>query len=155
VPPREVTEFLDRENVRYEVLPHLRTYTAQGSAAALHVSGREFAKAVILKTASGSLAMAVVPAARPVSLEAAEAALGERVELASEDEFACRFTGCEVGAEPPLGNLYGMPVYVDDSLRADPEIVFNAGTHGEAIRMRYADFERVVRPTALPLSRTS
>jgi hypothetical protein len=57
MPPRQVTEFLNRENVRYEVLPHLRTHTAQGSAAALHVSGREFAKAVILKTADGRLAM--------------------------------------------------------------------------------------------------
>jgi Ala-tRNA(Pro) deacylase len=155
MPPRQVTEFLNRENVRYEVLPHLRTYTAQGSAAALHVSGREFAKAVILKTADGRLAMAVVPAARPVNLEAAGAALGGRIELAREEEFAGRFADCEVGAEPPLGNLYGMPVYVDLSLREDPEIVFNAGTHNEAIRMRYADFERLVRPAALPLSRAT
>jgi Ala-tRNA(Pro) deacylase len=155
MPSRELTEFLDRENVRYEVLPHLRTYTAQGAAAALHVSGREFAKAVILKTSGGRLAMAVLPAARPVDLEAAGAALGGTVELAREEEFASRFGDCEVGAEPPLGNIYGMPVYVDASLRVDPEIVFNAGTHAEAIRMRYADFERVVHPTALPLSRAS
>jgi Ala-tRNA(Pro) deacylase len=81
--------------------------------------------------------------------EAAGAALGGKVELASEEEFAGRFTDCEVGAEPPLGNIYGMPVYVDLSLREDPEIVFNAGRHDEAIRMRYADFERLVRPAAL------
>jgi Ala-tRNA(Pro) deacylase len=110
---------------------------------------------VILKTSGGRLAMAVLPAARPVDLEAAGAALGGTVELAREEEFASRFGDCEVGAEPPLGNIYGMPVYVDASLRVDPEIVFNAGTHAEAIRMRYADFERVVHPTALPLSRAS
>jgi Ala-tRNA(Pro) deacylase len=155
MPPREVVDFLDREKTPYEVLPHMRTYTAQAVAASLHVRGREFAKSVILKTRDGRLAMAVVPAPRSVDLRAAEAALGAKVELAREGEFADRFAGCEVGAEPPFGNLYGMPVYVDESLRQDPEIVFNAGTHSEAIRMLYADFERLVRPAVTPLSRAS
>jgi Ala-tRNA(Pro) deacylase len=155
MPPRQVTDFLDREKVPYEVLPHIRTFTAQGVAASLHVKGREFAKSVILKTGDGRLAMAVVPAPRPVDLRAAEAALGAKVELAQEGDFADRFADCEVGAEPPFGNLYGLPVYVDESLRADPEIVFNAGTHNEAIRMRYADFDRLVRPTVTPLSRAN
>jgi Ala-tRNA(Pro) deacylase len=154
MPPRPVADFLDRENVPYQVLPHMRTYTAQGTAASLHVKGREFAKSVILKAEDGRLAMAVVPAPRPVNLRAAAAALGSKVRLAREEEFADRFGDCEVGAEPPFGNLYDLPVFVDESLGRDPEIVFNAGRHDEAIRMRYADFERVVHPAVTPLSRT-
>jgi Ala-tRNA(Pro) deacylase len=155
MPSAQVVTLLQRENVPYEVLPHVRTYTAQGTAASLHVKGREFAKSVILKARDGRLVLALVPASRPVDLRAAGAALGSEVALAEEAEFAGRFKDCEVGAEPPFGNLYGMPVYVDESLREDDEIVFNAGTHGEAIRMRYADFERLVHPVVSSLSRVS
>lgn len=155
MPARPVVDLLDREKVPYEVLPHMRTYTAQGAAASLHVRGREFAKSVILKTHDGRLAMAVVPAPRPVNLRAAEAAMGAKVELAREEEFADRFMDCEVGAEPPFGNLYGMPVFVDGSLGKGTEIVFNAGRHDEAMRMRYADFERLVHPAVMSLSSAS
>ena len=154
MPVRRVIEVLDREHVPYEVLPHLRTNTAQGAAASLHVRGREFAKSVILKTEDGRLVMVVVPAPRPVDLAAAERVVGAKLGLAPEGEFKEQFADCEAGAEPPFGNLYGMPVYVDESLRKDREIVFNAGSHDEAIRMRYEDFERLVQPEVLPLSRT-
>jgi Ala-tRNA(Pro) deacylase len=53
---------------------------------------------------------------------------------------------------PPFGNLYDMPVYSDESLTRDPEIVFNAGTHRDTIRMRYADFARLVQPEVLRLA---
>jgi len=152
--PRKVVDFLDGAKVSYEVLPHARSYTAQAAASSLHVRGRDFAKSVILKTDDGHLVMAVVPAPRPVDIRAAEQALGAKVELAREGEFAGRFWDCEVGAEPPFGSLYGMPVYVDESLGRDPEIVFKAGTHDEAVRMRYADFERLMHPILLPLSRS-
>jgi Ala-tRNA(Pro) deacylase len=155
MPTPRVAAFLARENVPYEVLPHARTYSAQGTAASLRVRGREFVKSVILKTRDGRLVMALLPAPRPVDLRAAGAALGSEVALAAEGEFAEQFADCEVGAEPPFGNLYGIPVYVDESLRGDPEIVFNAGTHGEAIRMRYEDFERLVHPSVARLSRAS
>lgn len=155
MPTRPLIDLLDREKVPYDVLPHMRSYTAQGTAACLHVRGRDFAKSVILKSRDGSLVMAVVPAPRPVDLRAAGTALGEKVELAREAEFAHRFADCEVGAEPPFGSLYGMPVFVDESLRSDPMIVFNAGRHDEAIRMSYADFERLVRPAVTALSRAN
>jgi Ala-tRNA(Pro) deacylase len=70
-----------------------------------------------------------------------------RVRLATEEELAQLFPDCEVGAMPPLGTLYGLPVYVDRSLIRDEEILFEAGTHSEAIRMRYWDFAALVFPT--------
>ena len=110
------------------------------------MSGWTFAKTVILKTRDGRLVMAVLAGPHNVNLKAARAVVGSEVDLAPEAEFAPKFPGCELGAEPPLGNLYGLPVYVDEALSKDPEIVFNAGTHTEAIRMTYADYERLVRP---------
>ncbi len=47
---------------------------------------------------------------------------------------------------PPFVELYGLPIYVDESLAADEEIFFNAGTHHDAIRLRYADFAKLAKP---------
>lgn len=143
---QQLRELLDREGVDYQVMSHEKAFTAQGVAAALHVSGWTLAKPVILKTKDGRLLMAVLTGPQSVDLKAAASAVGAEVALAKEQDFASRFPGCDLGAEPPFGNLYGLPVYVDEALRKDPEIVFNGGTHAEAIRMKYADYERVVRP---------
>ncbi len=153
MPAQKLKEFLDSRKIAYTVQTHTRTYTAQGVAASLHVSGREFAKSVIVKGSGGKLAMAVLPGPRHVDLTAlAELLRVDDVELAREEDFAKLFPGCELGAEPPFGNLYNLPVYVDISLREDAEIVFNAGTHTETIRMAYADFEEIVKPVVAPLS---
>lgn len=150
--PRQVVEFLETEKVAYEVLHHERAYTAQGVAATLHVSGRDFAKAIVLKTREGRTVMAVIPGPRHVDLTALGKLVGSRVEMAREEEFAPLFPGCELGAEPPFGSLYNLPVYVDESLLEDPEIVCNAGSHTEAIRLKCSDFERLVHPVVGRLS---
>lgn len=146
MPVRELKDFLRENGVPYEILRHDPTFTAQETAAAVHVPGREFAKTVMIKI-DGELAMAVVSASALVSLRRLKEASGaEHVTLADEDEFRGRFPGVEAGAMPPFGNLWEMPVYVDAELRDDDEIVFNAGSHTELMRIPYADFERLVRP---------
>ncbi len=96
--------------------------------------------------------MIVIPASSQVDLERLKEAVGSRdVELAAEREFKDEFPDCEVGAMPPFGNLYGMKVFVSQALREDEEIAFNAGSHTELIRLSYQDFERLVRPTPVPL----
>jgi len=95
----------------------------------------------------GKMAMAVLPANRKIVLQDLREVTGsEEVKFASEEEFQAKFPGCETGAMPPFGNLYGMDVYLAESLSANDEIVFNAGSHTEVIRMRFGDFERLVRP---------
>ena len=68
------------------------------------------------------------------------------VRLAREDEFATLYPDAEPGAMPPLGPLYGQRVIVDEQLTMNADIVFDAGTHSDAIRMSYPDFERLVGP---------
>src|SRR5262249_47940603 len=155
MPPRQIIEFLENQKVPYEVLVHDRAYTAQGVTAAAHVRGRDFAKVVIVKAADGRRAMAVIPGPRHVDLNALGGLLGSPVELAREEDFGALFPGCELGAEPPLGNLYGLPVYADASLRRDADVVFNAGNHNEVIRMKMLDYERVVHPVVAALSKPS
>jgi len=138
--------FLDEHHTRYTTIRHSRAFTAQGVAAAAHISGRELAKTVMVRV-DGKLAMAVLPAPQRVDLELLRQTAGaRRVELADEGSFARCFPGCEPGAMPPFGNLYGMPVFVDRALAEDDEIAFNAGSHSELIRLSFGDFNDLVRP---------
>lgn len=152
MPLSKIKEFLDRNNVRYITLKHSPAYTAQEIAAIAHVSGKELAKTVMIKV-NGQMAMAVLPASFKISFEQMKAALGaEKVRLAYEQEFMDKFPDCEVGAMPPFGNLYGMEVYVAESLAKDEEIAFNACSHSELIKMSYKDFETLVKPKILRFS---
>ena len=146
MPVRKLREFLDSQQVKYVTIKHSPAYTAQEIAASAHVRGKELAKTVIV-TLDGQMAMAVLPASRKVGFDLLGQATGaESVQLASEQAFRDMFPGCEVGAMPPFGNLYGMDVYASKLLAEDEEIAFNAGSHTELIRLAYKDFERLVKP---------
>jgi len=149
MPINTLTEFLDRLQIKYTIITHSVAYTAQGIAALTHIPGQELAKTVIVKL-DDKLAMAVLPASARVDLAALRVATGaQNVALAEEKDFLHHFPGCETGAMPPFGNLYGMEVFVDDSLMRDREIAFNAGTHRELMRLAFEDFARAVRPKIL------
>jgi Ala-tRNA(Pro) deacylase len=139
-------DFLNRSKVRYEVLHHPEAFTAQELAAIEHVKGRSHAKVVMVK-AEGEVLMAVLPADHRVDLEKLDKATGRKTALATEAEFKALFPDCAVGTMPPFGELYGVPVYLDASLTDAERIVFEAGTHSDAIRMRYADYARVAKST--------
>jgi Ala-tRNA(Pro) deacylase len=137
---------LDSEHVRYEVRSHPQAFTASGVAQAEHVPGREVAKVVMLR-AGHDYFMAVVPSTERVDEIKLRHLVGRLdLHLADEDELLRVFPDCERGAMPPFGNLYGVPVWVDERLTHEPEIVFNAGTHVETIHMAYSDFARIVGP---------
>jgi Ala-tRNA(Pro) deacylase len=141
-----IHEFLTEAHVPYKTVLHQPAFTAQEEAAATHVPGRDWAKVVVC-IVDGEPVEAVVPAPLTVNLDRLrELARGTDIRLASEDELRRLFPGCEVGAMPPIGPLYGYPVFVDVALAAELDIVFSAGTHTEAISMQWADFAATVRP---------
>ena len=141
-----IHQFLKDAHVPYTVVPHRRAFSAQEEAAATHVPGRDWAKVVICFI-DGEPVQAVLPAPLVVNLDRLlQLAGGADIRLADEDELRLLFPGCEPGAMPPFGPLYGQPVFADVALASEPKIVFNAGTHTEAIVMRWADFANSVRP---------
>jgi Ala-tRNA(Pro) deacylase len=143
---RKLKAFLDEHKVKYHVLSHHERFTSSEIAQALHVPGQELAKVVMVK-ADGALVMAVVTANDRVDLASLKDVLGAReAKLASEADFRSAFPDCEVGAMPPFGNLYDVPVYADRALTKDEEIVFEAGNHKEAVKLSYSDFDRLVKP---------
>lgn len=153
MPVRPVAEFLERNNVNYHSYNHPPAVTAQEIAQSAHISGAMLAKTVIVY-GDGALAMAVLPANEKINDDALQQAMGVReFRLASEAEFSQRFPQCEVGGMPPLGNLYGMQVYMEKSLLNDDWIAFNAGTHTEVIKMDSGVFKRLVKPVVCSFAR--
>jgi len=152
MPVKKLKDFLDNQNIKYVTITHSPTYTAQEIAASAHIPGKVMAKTVMVKI-DGKMAMAVLPASCKVDFDLLKKAAGaSTVGLASEQEFKNLFPECEIGAMPPFGNLYGMEVFVADALAEDEEIVFNAGSHTELIRLAYKDFERLVKPKVVKFS---
>ncbi|MHC4971337.1 MAG: aminoacyl-tRNA deacylase [Planctomycetota bacterium] len=143
---RKLKAFLDEHKVKYHVLSHHERFTSSEIAQALHVPGQELAK-VVMVNADGKLVMAVVTANDRVDLGALKGVIGAKnAKLATEDDFKGTFPDCEVGAMPPFGNLYDVPVFADSALTKDEEIVFEAGNHKEAVKLSYGDFDRLVKP---------
>lgn len=152
---RRISEFLDGNRVKYVTIMHSPAYTAREIAATTHIPGHQWAKTVIVNI-DGVLAMAVVPAHREVDMSALRAEIGaDFVELADRSELADRFEGCQLGMMPPFGNLFGMDTYVDRDIAKLDRIVFNAGTHTDAIAMKFADYRRIVHPRLLKIASQS
>jgi len=146
MPSRKVKEYLDQAGIKYEIMEHDTVYTAQEVAAVTHVSGEELAKTVIIN-ADGKIMMAVMPSTRKIDFELLKKNLGAKnITLTKEQDFSPLFPDCEIGAMPPLGKLYKMEMIVDQSLAEDTQIVFNAGTHHDIIKISYADFEKLEQP---------
>lgn len=143
---QRLQNYLDEHQIFYQLMRHQEAYTASEIAHTLHISGKMLAKVVIIKS-DKRFVMAVLPSNHKVDFERLSEVLGgEQVRLATEGEFQELFPDCGVGAMPPFGNLYGLEVFVDQSLTEDEEIVFQAGTHLRVIKLRYQDFADLVQP---------
>jgi len=152
MPSKKLKSFLDENKVKYVSIRHSSAYTAQEIAAIAHIPGKDLAKTVIIKI-DGKMAMAVLPASYKVSFDNLKNIIGAKeIRLAYEQEFIDKFPDCEVGAMPPFGNIYGMDVFVAESLADDEEIAFNACNHTELIKMSFSDFEKLVKPKRIKFS---
>jgi len=152
MPSKKLKAYLDEKKIKYITIKHSSAYTAQEIAAIAHIPGKDLAKTVIIKI-DGKMAMAVLPASYKVSFDGLKDTLGvKEVRLAYEQEFIDKFPDCEVGAMPPFGNIYGLEVFVAESLAEDEEIAFNACNHTELIKMNFSDFERLVKPKRIKFS---
>ena len=149
---KSLREYLDSHQVPYTTVSHRPIYTTQEIAANTHISGKELAKTVMIKL-DGKMVMVVLPAAYHINFRLLKEATGATdIQLAREDEFMDLFPDFEIGAMPPFGNLYGLDVYVAESLAEDDEIAFNAGTHTDLVKMAFSTFDMLVKPKILRFS---
>jgi len=138
--------YLDDNEIRYMTIGHSPAFTAQELAAKIHVPGRSFVKSVMVR-ADGKHYQVALNANQRLDLERLRESLGaDEVRLETEDEFRSLFEDCELGAMPPFGSLYGVPVIADRLLWEDDQVAFNAGNHRYVVQMDFADFVRLARP---------
>lgn len=148
-----VMEFLKKSKVKYKVTKHKPAFTAQHMAAEVHERGKYVAKPVVVK-ADGEYVMCVLPACYNVDLKALKKQMKvKKVELAKEKELGKIFGDCELGAEPPFGNLYDLPTVMDKTLEADDHITFQGGSHEKAVQMSMKDYMKLVGPEVLEFSK--
>lgn len=148
---KKLKDYLEKEKIEYQILEHSLAYTAMEIAGIQHVPGRQVVKSVIVKS-DNQYIMSVLPAIHYLDLYKIQAYLHSKsVQLASEEELSKLFPDFDVGAEPPFGNLYGLPVYADKLLEEDDDIVFNAGTHTDMIKMKWKDYQNLVQPTIVDI----
>ncbi len=152
MPLRKLRKFLDEKGTHYVLIVHSPAYTAQEIAASAHIPGKQLAKTVMLKV-DGQMTMCVIPASFKIDFEKCKEHINaNEIDLATEEEFKYLFPECEIGAMPPFGNLYGMPVYVCKTLAENDEIAFNAGSHRELIKLDFKDFVNLVNPEVVDIS---
>lgn len=137
--------FLELYRVPHAMIEHAPAFTSQVAAATMHVSGKQMAKTVVMQGQSESY-LAVLPASHLIDLDRFAKIVGEPVRLATEDRIRDLFPDCELGSIPPFGRLYGLRTYVDVTLASQNEIVFPAGSHSDAARMSYRDFQGLTEP---------
>lgn len=143
--PKRLIDGLEQNKVHYDILHHAEAVIAQRIAQAEHVKGRHQAKVVILKSDDQHF-MVALSADHHIDLQKIENAIGKPVSLGQENDFKSLFPDSMIGAMPPFGNLYGLPTYVDKHLAEQDYVVFEAGTHTDAIKMSYADYDNIVKP---------
>ncbi len=146
-------EFLDAEGIDDEMSHHPRDIRAEATAEHTHTPPGEFAKSVF-PWIDGQPALAVVSASHGVALARLRDAVGAReVHVATESDMQRFFLDCEIGAAPPFGNLFDVPVYASTALSEDETITFNGGDHEHAFRVSWKDFERVARPRIVAMAK--
>jgi len=144
--PQRIRDYLDSQNVPYETLHHSQAFTAQEVAHSLHVSGKKCVKAVAAR-GDNKPVLVVMPASHRLNFQELKSALkAHQLEMLVESELVGLFPDCDLGAVPPLGNLYGIEVWVDRAVASAERVLFCAGTHEDCIRMRYSDFAKLTRP---------
>ncbi len=149
----KLREYLERNAVQYRHHEHPEAYTARQVARAEQIPPHEVAKTIVFYGDHG-YGMAVLPANRLVDLHELRTVLGfARLRLATEEEIGRLFPDVELGAMPPFGNLYGIPVYIDSDLALEEEIAFNGGTHRDTVHMKFSEFVNLVKPTILAFSK--
>lgn len=137
---------LEQHNVAFDEMHHREAYTAQAVAQQEHISGHHVAKVVIV-IADGRPVELVLPASRRVMLDRVKDLLqAKEVRLATEEEMEQRFPDCERGAIPPLRHWDGVEVIMDATLQTAGTILFQAGTHCDALRVQFDDWFRLVNP---------
>ena len=135
--------YLATKHVQFDSIPHEPTTSSTRTAQVCRISGDCIAKAIVLRR-DGAFLLAVLPASHHIRVADLRKQLGDDVALATEAEIEPLFPDCAHGAVPPFGDCYGLPVVVDESIEAQPEVYFEAGDHKTLLHVSHTQFAHLV-----------
>lgn len=143
---QKIVNFLEESKISYQLLEHGPVFTSEQAAKVRGTNIKAGAKALVFK-ADGKPVMIVVPGDKRVDTKRFKEIykVGD-LTFVSAEEVEGIMEGVKIGAVHPLGNLHNLPVYIDQSLGRNKEIIFNAGLHEKSIKMSYQDYYKLVRP---------
>jgi Ala-tRNA(Pro) deacylase len=137
-----LTRWLREAGVAFEILEHAPVRTSEEAARVRGTRLEQGAKALVVR-ADDRFLHCVLPAHLKADNAALRVIAGtRRLRFASREELL-ELTGCEPGAVPPFGNLFGLPVLLDEALCVNEHVAFNAGSNAVSIVMRCDDLVRV------------
>lgn len=142
----EIVQLLKDNKIVFESVEHEPVFTSEEAAKIRGTELKQGAKALVMY-ANNKPIMIVLAAHRKVDTKLFRNLYKIKdLHMATPDEVQ-QITGVEIGAVPPFGEIFTIPLYVDMSLSENETISFNAGSHTQSILMKYIDYERVVKPT--------
>lgn len=141
---RKLKDYIVGKGIHYDTVTHHRTATSSQTAQAAHVPSRRLAKSVLVHHETG-YALAVVPSSHRIELNTLQAVVDRRLGLASEDEVSQLFSDCDIGAVPPVGAAYDVPVILDESFDVDTDVYFEAGDHKTLVHVNADDFRSLLQ----------
>jgi Ala-tRNA(Pro) deacylase len=142
----DLRSHLDSAGCHYSWSRHGDCFTARGLAQREHVPAGHVIKPVLVSV-DGEFVLCALPASHRIDLSLLRMEVGaEEIRLANEEELAGMCGDCELGAEPPIGWLFGLPTFMDESLFDDGQVTFQAGNHREAVTMSFMDYFRLAKP---------
>jgi prolyl-tRNA editing enzyme YbaK/EbsC (Cys-tRNA(Pro) deacylase) len=135
---RKAIQLLDSKGIGFEKLEHASVTTSSEASGARGSKLSQGAKAIIVK-ANDQFYHLIISAAVPLDNNKLRKVLGtRRVRFATTEELF-EITGCLPGAVPPFGNLFGLPVFMDNALMEEDTVYFNCGSHTISLRMKRSD----------------
>lgn len=141
---RKLQDYIAGKGIHYDTVAHHRTSTSSQSAQAAHISGRKLAKSVLLHHEKG-YALAVVPSSHRLEIDTLQDVIDGRLGLASEDEVGELFSDCDIGAVPPVGAAYDVPVILDESFDGEGDVYFEGGDHKTLVHVTGGDFRNLLQ----------
>ncbi len=149
---KKLLAYLKAQKVKAKVIKHAVAYTAQELAAQQHIPGKQVVKSVLIRTAKDTYVLAVLPAVYLIDFKKLKKVVkSSQAKLAAEKEIKKVAPDYEIGAMPPFGGLFGIDTYIEKTLSEDKEVVFNAGSHKQMLKMSYKDLEKLACPKKIAL----
>jgi aspartyl-tRNA synthetase len=136
---------LKKHNIPYKSYTHAPVHTSEEAAKVRDTPLSWGAKAIVMY-ADDKPVMVVVAGDTKIDSKFFKTAFGVKDLRMATAEEVLTVTSVPIGAVPPFGHIFNIPLYMDEKIQANDTVVFNAGLHERSIQLNEKDFEKIAKP---------